>query len=69
MFRCQLTGEISLPKEKPVRVVVKTRNKKYEHRYKNEEGDVVNYTTEGFEIVKEVVVRPSNVHLLTGEST
>lgn len=56
MFRCQATGKVSKPKEKPFRIIVETRPKSYEHRYKDEEDRWQSFTTEGFEIVKELLV-------------
>jgi hypothetical protein len=54
MFRCQVTGELSNPNEKPVKVVVQTR----EVQYKNHMNEVIGT---GWEIVKEISVRVNNV--------
>jgi hypothetical protein len=54
MFRCQVTGELSNANEKPVKVIVQTRDV----QYKNHMGEVVGT---GWEIVKEVSVRSTNV--------
>lgn len=63
MFRCELTGEVSEPREKPVKVVVATRNRTYSNFVRGEEGweEKVTY---GTEIVKEVSVRAKHVHKL-----
>lgn len=53
MFRCELTGKVSSPGEKPVRVVVETRPKVY---YKEDKTGALKKVGEGFEIVKEMVV-------------
>ena len=57
MFRDQLTKELSNNNEKPVKVIVETRYR----QYKNEYGEVV---SEGWEIVKELLVRSSNLEKL-----
>jgi hypothetical protein len=54
MFRCQLNKDLSNPGEKIVRLVVEKRFVEY----KNAEGEKV---SEGWEIVKELWVRSSNV--------
>lgn len=54
MFRCELTGELSNDREKPVKLIVEKRPK----QYLNEYNEVV---AEGWEIVKELKVRASNL--------
>lgn len=56
MFRCQKTGKLSKPGEKPVRVIVATREKTYytPHKDPRKEPKVTN----GWEIVKELLVLP-----------
>ena len=56
MFRCQATGKLSKSKEKPIRIIVETRPMVYENRYKDEEDRWQVLRTEGFEIVREMVV-------------
>lgn len=64
MFRCQLTGEVSEPKEKPVRVVTQTRPRTYVNFVRDEELKVHKVETQGSEIVKEIVIRAKNLHLV-----
>ncbi len=53
MFRCQKTGKVSAPGEKPIRVVVATRFQ----TYTNDRGPKREpYVTHGYEIVKELLV-------------
>jgi hypothetical protein len=56
MFVCQATGKVSKPKEKPFRIIVETRPMVYESHYKDEEDRWQTLRTEGFEIVKELLV-------------
>jgi hypothetical protein len=51
MFRCQATGRVSRPGEKPVRLVVATREKTY---YGGKDGKEV--IGQGFEVVREITV-------------
>lgn|GEM_PF-3144626 len=54
MFRCEICGEVSVPKEHPVRVVIKRRERDYFNpRSKKKK------FTKGWEIEKEI-----SVHLL-----
>jgi len=53
MFRCQLSGELSLPGEKPVKVITKTRP--VEYKFFDRSGKLIN-KTQGWEIVEEMVV-------------
>lgn len=64
MFKCAINGQVSKPGEKPVRVVLETRPKIYYKRVKTKEKDefgvpifVDQQIGEGFEIVKEILVR------------
>lgn len=56
MFRCQKTGKLSKPGEKPVRVVVATREKTYQIPSKDPRKEP--RTSQGWEIVKELLVLP-----------
>lgn len=56
MFKCQATGKISKPGEKPVRVVLETRPKTYENEYKDEDDKWRSFKSEGYEIVREIIV-------------
>lgn len=60
MFRCQFSGEVSRVKESPVRLVIQSRKRTYDHRVKTEEG-VEHFQTQGSEIVKEIVIRASHL--------
>lgn len=62
MFRCELTGQLSKLKEKPVKVTVQTRRKEYVNYYEDEEGNRTPFVTYGTEIVKEVQARAENVN-------
>jgi hypothetical protein len=69
MFKCQISGKNSLPKEKPVKLVTQTRDVVYYKKYKDKEtGDLVlaigkdgNPIIEGYgtEIVEEKLVLAS----------
>lgn len=55
MFKCQVSGRISKPGEKPYKIVTKTRPKTYVSTKKV--GDkVIENTTNGWEIVEEKIV-------------
>jgi hypothetical protein len=57
MFKCDVTGKLSQPREKSYKVVTKTRNKTYqEKRYNQEEKEEYFVTFEGQEIVEELTV-------------
>lgn len=49
--------------EKPVKLVVETRDIEYTNFYKTEEGDLETIITAGSEIAKELTVRACNVEL------
>jgi hypothetical protein len=54
MFICQLSGELSAPREKQHRLVVETRPATYYNGY---EGSLETIISSGSEIVKELLVR------------
>lgn len=56
MFRCQATGKVSKPGEKPYRVVLETRAQSYENQFKDEDDKWHTIRTEGYEIVREMLV-------------
>jgi hypothetical protein len=56
MFRCQKTGKLSKPGEKPVRVVIETREKTYTIPARDPRKDPK--VTHGWEIVRELLVLP-----------
>jgi len=56
MFRCQATGKVSKPREKPIRIIVETRPQTYENKYKDEDNEWQYLRTEGSEIVREILV-------------
>lgn len=56
MFRCQKTGKLSKPGEKPVRVIVATREKTYHIPSKDPRKEP--RVTHGWEIVQELLVLP-----------
>ena len=58
MFRCQLTGKLSKPNEKGVKIVTKTRQKTYTNVLKRGEREIT-ITSEGYEIVEEKLVLAS----------
>ncbi len=49
--------------EKPVKLVIETRPKKYVNYYKDEEGDLQQLVTQGTEIVREITIRECNLEL------
>jgi hypothetical protein len=49
------------PAEKPVKIVVETRPRKYTNHWYDEEGIRHTFFTEGSEIVKELMVRPEHL--------
>lgn len=53
MFRCAYSKELSLPNERPITLVIERREREYE----NKNGEKVY----GWEIVKEIKVRESNL--------
>lgn len=55
MFKCQISGKISKPGEKPFRIVTKTRAKTYVNKRKVGE-KLVELVTTGWEIAEERVV-------------
>lgn len=59
MFKCDMTGKVSKPGEKPVRVVVERREKVY----RDDEGRVLG---RGWEIAKELTVSVEGLMLLQG---
>lgn len=65
MFRCQITGVVSKPGEKPHRVVAQKRDRVYKGFVKNEETlkweEVV--VGHGWEIVKEIVLSNEGLQL------
>ncbi len=54
MFKCQLTGRLIGPGVSPKRVIVEKRERTYENKVK---GKVI--VSQGWEIVKELIVDPS----------
>lgn len=66
MFRCQVSGQVSLPGEKAFKVVVETRPKVYFKKDKN--GNQIK-VGEGNEIVKELTVRESVYKQMTKGDT
>lgn len=54
MFRCQVSGKVSKPREKSFKVVVETRPKTY---YKEDKNGQLKKVGEGYETVKELTVR------------
>lgn len=60
MFRDQITGQVSQPKEKGVKIVTKTRPKSYYGEKLNAETKKMETVliAEGFEIVEEKLVLP-----------
>lgn len=61
VFRCQLSGQISQPREKAIRVIVKERPKTYEVFKHDERGEEYRAQASGSEIEQEVVVRLSSI--------
>lgn len=55
MFKCQVSGRVSKPGEKPFKIVTKTREKVYENK-KRSRDKIIEFTTTGWEIVEEKVV-------------
>lgn len=51
------------PAEKPVRITILTRDKRYENHFKDEDNKYHSTTSEGTEIVKELVIRECNLEL------
>jgi hypothetical protein len=65
MFRCQVTGEVSLPHEKLHRVVVETRTVHHTETRKGFDGRTFEHTTgTGKQIVKEINVSAAGLLLL-----
>lgn len=59
MFRCSLSGKVSLPGESPVRIVTKTRPKTYINEkviYENDKKKTIEILSDGWEIVEEKLV-------------
>ncbi len=56
MFKSQLSGKQYGPGIKPERVVTKTRQRTYHNEYRNREGIKQYVTSQGWEIVSEMVV-------------
>lgn len=54
MFRCQKTGKVSAPGEKPFRIVIETRDQTYINYPKDPKKDPK--TSHGWEIVRELLV-------------
>jgi hypothetical protein len=62
MFICSMTGRLSQPGEKPIRVIVKRR----EREYLNPDGQVVGH---GWEIEKEILICEDAVKMLPAQSS
>lgn len=61
MFKCQFSGQVSEPGERPVHLVTHTRKREYVHAPRKvtlENGEVVEepFITYGIETVKEILV-------------
>ena len=56
MFKCQNCGRNSRPHEKPVRVVIETREKEYVNKWYSRRKKEHEKITYGTEIVKEKVI-------------
>lgn len=67
MFRCQVSGRVSKPGEKPFKVVTKTRPKTYTNTKKVGER-TVEFTTTGWEIVEEKIVCQKVYNRMVNES-
>jgi hypothetical protein len=49
--------------EKPVKLVIETRPRKYVNHYRDEDGNVETVVTHGTEIVREITIRECNLEL------
>ena len=65
----ELTGETRTvytmlePAEKPLKIVVTSREVSYDCSYEDEDGYVEHFTTNGKEVVKEITIRACNYEL------
>lgn len=68
MFRCQVSGKVSQPGEKAHKIVTKTRPRTYTNRVMRGEKEIV-ITSQGFEIVEELLVCEEVYNKVTNESS
>lgn len=61
MFRCGISGEVSEPREKPVKMVLATRPARYTNQITNEELKEEIVISSGYEIAKEINARLRHV--------
>lgn len=70
MFRCQVSGKVSAPREKAYKIVTKTRNKTYTlTRFNQEEKTEFEVNFQGSEVVEELTVCEEVYTKMKGLST